>query len=47
VVAASLKKKQGFRADYPWRGLRSNRFQALANATPPPLARALVARATR
>jgi len=47
VELAEVSVLQGFRADYPWRGLRSNRFQALANATPPPLARALVARATR
>lgn len=47
VELAEASVLQGFRADYPWRGSRSQRFQVLANATPPPLARALVRHVTR
>ena len=33
---------QGFPADYPLRGRRGQRYQQLANAVPPPLARAIL-----
>lgn len=34
---------QGFRPDYPWRGLRTWQFHQLGNAVPPPLAARIVA----
>lgn len=34
---------QGFRRDYPFKGTKSQRFQQVGNAVPPPLAHAVVA----
>ena len=42
VSVAEAACLQGFRADFPWRGTRSSRFQQVGNAVPPPLTAAVV-----
>jgi DNA (cytosine-5)-methyltransferase 1 len=45
VTAAQAGVLQGFRADYPWQGSRSQQFRQIGNAVCPPLARLVIAEA--
>lgn len=42
VTVAEVGVLQGFRADYPWSGTRSQQYQQVGNAVPPPLASAIL-----